>query len=209
MPYKAGERKGGAWYPNIAYGFEYHRIPVTILRYSSSALNGPLKLAYIWHHSIQEQGIYTMLDRRIAVGSDHAGYEHKERVVEFLQSKGYMVTDYGTKSADSVDYPDYAVKIANAVGSGEFERGIIVCGSGIGVSMVANKVKGVRAANCLTAEMAVLARDHNDANVLTIGQRLVAQEKLPEIITAFLDTPTSGNERHIRRVQKIHSLTEL
>ena len=148
-----------------------------------------------------------MLDR-IAIGSDHAGYDHKERIAQFLQEEGYSVVDYGVPSADSADYPDYAVKVAKAVAANEFRWGIIVCGTGIGVSIVANKVAGIRAANCVTVEMAKLAREHNNANVLTIGQRIVPWENVPDIITTFLNTPTSENERHQRRVEKIHSLTE-
>lgn len=148
-----------------------------------------------------------MLDR-IAIGSDHAGYEHKERISQFLQGEGYQIVDYGVQSTDSADYPDYAMKVAKAVAANEFRWGIIVCGSGIGVSIVANKVAGIRAANCVTAEMAQLAREHNDANVLTIGQRIVPWENVPEIITTFLNTPASENERHKRRVEKIHTLTE-
>ena len=111
------------------------------------------------------------MNKRIVIASDHAGYCHKEKVVGYLHDEGYEVVDFGVDSPDSADYPDYAARAAKVVSSGEFDRGIIVCGSGIGVSIVANKFTGVRAANCITAEMARLAREHNDANVLTIGER--------------------------------------
>lgn len=143
----------------------------------------------------------------IALGSDHAGYEYKERIATFLREEGYEVQDYGVDSADSADYPDYALKVASAVADGTCNRGIIVCGSGIGVSIVANKVAGIRAANCVTAEMAALAREHNDANVLTLGERIVPWDDVPDIIKTFMSTPVSTNERHQRRVDKIHSLT--
>ena len=149
----------------------------------------------------------TMLEH-IALGSDHAGYEYKERIAAFLREEGYEVQDYGVQSKDSADYPDYALKVAEAVANGTCKRGIIICGSGIGVSIVANKVAGIRAANCVTAEMAGLAREHNDANVLTIGERIVPWENVPEIIRTFMSTAASDNERHQRRVEKIHSLTK-
>lgn len=144
---------------------------------------------------------------RIAVASDHAGFEYKQRVVALLTERGFDVTDYGVDSGDSADYPDYAARAAEAVSTGAIGRAVIVCGSGIGVSIVANKFSGVRAANCVSAEMARLAREHNDANVLTIGERIVEPEILPDILDAFLTTPSSGNERHRRRVEKIHSIT--
>lgn len=144
---------------------------------------------------------------RIAIASDHAGYEYKNLVAALLRDRGFDVVDYGVDSADSADYPDYAARAAEAVSTGEVEKGVIVCGSGIGVSIVANKFSGVRAANCVTEEMARLAREHNDANVLTIGERLVEREALPAIIDAFLNTAASDNERHQRRVEKIHSIT--
>lgn len=144
---------------------------------------------------------------RIAVAADHAGYEYKNVIAALLRERGLEVVDYGVDSADSADYPDYAAKAAEAVSKGDAAQAVIVCGSGIGVSIVANKFKGVRAANCVSAEMATLAREHNDANVLTIGERLVDREDLPAILEAFLSTPTSSNERHQRRVEKIHTIT--
>lgn len=149
------------------------------------------------------------MSERIAVAADHAGYEYKTKIVAYLREKGYDVTDFGVESTESADYPDYAARAAKAVSSGDARWGVIVCGSGIGVSIVADKFKGVRAANCLNPEMATLAREHNDANVLTLGQRLVEWELVPEIIDTFLNTPTSDQERHRRRVEKIHEVSGL
>jgi ribose 5-phosphate isomerase B len=144
---------------------------------------------------------------RIALAADHGGVQYKDRIGELLRRGGHEVVDFGSESDDSCDYPDYAHPAAQAVSRGEAERGIIVCGSGIGVSIVANKSHGVRAANCTSVEMARLAREHNDANVLTIGERLVDWETAQQIVETFLATPSSNDERHRRRVEKIHSLT--
>jgi ribose 5-phosphate isomerase B len=144
---------------------------------------------------------------RIAVAADHGGVQYKDRIAALLREEGHEVIDFGPGSSDSCDYPDYAHPAAEAVARGEAERGIIVCGSGIGVSIVANKSQGVRAANCTSAEMARLAREHNDANVLTIGERLVDWDTARQIVEAFLATPASSNDRHRRRVEKIHTLT--
>lgn len=144
---------------------------------------------------------------RIALAADHGGVAYKDRIVEYLRDRGHDVVDFGPASADSCDYPDFAHPAAQAVSRGEAERGIIVCGSGIGVSIVANKSEGIRAANCTSVEMARLAREHNDANVLTIGERLVDWPTAREIVEAFLATDSSSDERHRRRVEKIHTLT--
>lgn len=147
------------------------------------------------------------MSKPIAVAADHGGLEYKDRIAEMLRSEGREVIDFGTNAKESTDYPDYARQAAEAVSRGDAERGIIVCGSGIGVSIVANKSAGVRAANCLTPEMASLAREHNNANVLTLGERLVNWETARQIVQTFLETPASTDERHERRVEKIHSLT--
>ncbi|MBK8912811.1 MAG: ribose 5-phosphate isomerase B [Chlorobi bacterium] len=147
------------------------------------------------------------MNRTIALGADHAGVNYKQEIAALLQQQGDTVLDFGTNSTESTDYPDHAAAAANAVASGQADCAILVCGSGIGVSIVANKVAGIRAANCLTAEMAQLARQHNDANVLTIGQRLVDWDTAQQIVDAFLSTPASDNERHRNRVEKIHRLT--
>lgn len=143
---------------------------------------------------------------RIAIGADHAGYALKQHIGERLRSLGHEVADYGTDSPTSVDYPDYAVAACERVASGEAEYGVLVCGSGIGVSIAANKVKGIRAANCVTVEMAQLSRQHNNANVLTIGSRLVDETTADAIVDAFLLTAFEGG-RHENRVAKIHLLT--
>jgi len=142
----------------------------------------------------------------IAIGSDHAGFIRKQEILEHLQAQGHEVNDLGTYSKDSMDYPDVAVEVAKQVASKEVERGIIVCGSGIGVSIVANKTEGVRAANCLNEEMASLSRQHNDANVLALGERLVDTKTALSMVDIFLSTPFEGG-RHQQRVDKIHDLT--
>jgi len=142
----------------------------------------------------------------IAIGSDHAGFERKQEILEHLLSLGHEVQDLGTYSKDSMDYPDIAVEVALKVAQNQVERGILICGSGIGVSIVANKTEGVRAANCVNEEMARLARQHNDANVLTLGERLVDKTTAINIVDIFLTTSFEGG-RHEQRVSKIHDLT--
>ena len=142
----------------------------------------------------------------IAIGSDHAGFTRKQEILEHLQALGHDVKDLGTYSKDSMDYPDIAVEVSKLVASKEVERGILVCGSGIGVSIVANKTEGVRAANCINEEMATLSRQHNDANVLTMGERMVDTKTALSMVDIFLNTPFEGG-RHEQRVNKIHDLT--
>lgn len=144
----------------------------------------------------------------IAIGSDHAGFEYKEKLKEFLVEVGYNVVDFGCNSSESCDYPDFAFPLAKSVSTGENTFGILICGSGIGMSIVANKMNGIRAANCCSVEMAKLARLHNNANVLTFGARLISFELAKEIVLAFLNEKFEGN-RHERRVFKIHQLTGL
>ncbi len=143
---------------------------------------------------------------KIAVGSDHAGFAYKEEIRQYLAQQDFTVVDCGTYSEERADYPDFAVAVAKRVANHEVDLGICVCGSGIGVSISANKVPGVRAANCCSAEMATLARAHNDANVLCLGQRLLTFLEVRDIITAFLEGQFEGG-RHSARVEKIHSLT--
>jgi len=143
---------------------------------------------------------------KIAIGSDHAGFEVKNIIKSFLAELGHEVKDFGCESSESCDYPDYAYPLACEVATGNFDFGILICGSGIGMSIVANKVEGIRAANCCSVEMARLARQHNDANVLTFGARLIPIELAKEIVSAFLEESFEGG-RHQRRVGKIHSLT--
>ena len=142
----------------------------------------------------------------IAIGSDHAGFTRKTEIADYLQKAGYTIIDVGTFSLVSVDYPDYAKAASVLVSEGKADKAIIICGSGIGVSITANKIQGIRAANCLTEEMAFLARQHNDVNVLTIGERLVDKEKAIAIVHVFLHTEFEGG-RHTNRVNKIHSDT--
>jgi len=143
---------------------------------------------------------------KISLGCDHAAYEYKEQIAEFLKEKGYEIEDFGTYSPESCDYPVYAKAAAEAVASGDCEFGIIMCGTGIGMSITANKIKGIRSANCISEEMAALAREHNNANVLNFGARLISLETAKRIIEVFLSTDFAGG-RHERRVELIHKLT--
>lgn len=139
---------------------------------------------------------------KIAVASDHAGFNYKEKVKEYLRAKGHEVQDFGAISDERSDYPDFAHRAAKALVAGQVERGVFVCGSGIGISITANRYKGVRAVNAVTPEMAMLARQHNNANVLALGERLVTWDVARSIVDAFLDTEFEGG-RHSERVAKI------
>lgn len=136
----------------------------------------------------------------IAIGSDHGGFELKKKLMEHLSERGLEYKDFGTYSSASCDYPVYAKAVANAVASGECDRGIIICGTGIGVSITANKVRGIRAALCGDCFSAEATRQHNDANVLCMGARVVGEGLALKIADTFLDTPFSNDERHIRRI---------
>ncbi len=142
---------------------------------------------------------------KIAIGSDHAGVGLKNRIGSLLAELGQSVQDLGTNGSDPVDYPDYGARVAEAVSTGAVERGILVCGSGVGMSIVANKFPGVRAALCSDAQIARTSRAHNDANVLVLGERVLDANHGLDIVTAWLETPFDGG-RHARRVQKIHEL---
>ena len=139
----------------------------------------------------------------IAIGSDHGGFELKEKLMEHLSERGFEYKDFGTYSSASCDYPVYAKAVANAVASGECDRGIIICGTGIGVSITANKVRGIRAALCGDCFSAEATRQHNDANVLCMGARVVGEGLALKIADTFLDTPFSNDERHIHRISMI------
>ncbi len=141
---------------------------------------------------------------KIAIGSDHAGFRSKERIKEFLVGAGHAVTDFGTDSDQPVDYPLFIRPVARAVAAGRFERGIVLGGSGNGEAIVANRVPGVRCTLCWNVESARLARGHNDANVLALGERLTAPEDLLPIVRTWLDTPFEGG-RHARRIALIES----
>lgn len=145
---------------------------------------------------------------KISVCSDHAGYENKSKIIKEVSSLGHTMVDLGTNSSESVDYPDYAEKCAMMVTCGEAKMAIILCGTGIGMSISANKVKGIRAAVCWNTETAILARQHNDANVLCMGARFLSPEECVKIAKVFIQTPKSNEERHIRRVKKIMSIEE-
>ena len=139
---------------------------------------------------------------KIAVGSDHAAFDHKQYVVKELRSEEHDIMDFGTNSADPCDYPDIARAVAKAVSSGETERGIIMCGTGLGMCITANKVRGIRAAACHDEYTTIMSRSHNDANVLCLPARLLGIEQALEIVDVWLDAPFEGG-RHDRRVEKI------
>jgi ribose 5-phosphate isomerase B len=139
---------------------------------------------------------------RIAIGSDHRGFDVKRRIVTLLSDMKHEVLDLGPVSKESVDYPDYAFEVARAVGQGRAERGILVCGTGIGMCIAANKVTGVRAAPCHDSITAEMSRRHNDANVLCLSADLLGEELIERMVRIWLDTPFEGG-RHARRVEKI------
>ena len=139
---------------------------------------------------------------RIAIGSDHAGFIYKEKIREFLVGQGHQVQDLGTYSEESVDYPQWIRPVAEAVANGEYQRGIVLGGSGNGEAIVANKVRGIRCTLCWNVESAEFARQHNDANVLSIGQRLVSEQTALEVVDAWLNTEFEGG-RHERRIKQI------
>lgn len=139
---------------------------------------------------------------KVVVGSDHAGFELKEQIKAVLAEKGCVVIDVGTESPASVDYPDFGIKAAMLVGRGEADRGVLVCGTGIGMSVVANKVKGVRAALISDLYTAIQSRKHLDANILVLGGRVIGKDLAAEITRVWLDTPFEGG-RHQKRIEKI------
>ena len=142
---------------------------------------------------------------RIAIAADHAGVGLKRDIVRLLGEMQYACEDFGTTGEESVDYPDYAARVARGVADGAFDRGILICGTGIGMAIAANKVAGVRAAPVTELDVARLSREHNDANVLALGARFVGRERALEIVRIFLETPFAGG-RHERRLQKIADL---
>lgn len=139
----------------------------------------------------------------IALGCDHGGYELKEEIKKYLDEKDIAYKDFGCNESTSVDYPVYAKKVANAVVTKEAEKGILICGTGIGISIAANKVKGIRAALCHDCFSAQATREHNDANILAMGARVVGVGHALKIVETFLGTEFSNDERHIRRIQLI------
>ena len=139
----------------------------------------------------------------IALGCDHGGYGFMQDVIKHLEERGLEYKNYGCYSEESVDYPVYAKKVAHAVADGECERGILICGTGIGISITANKVPGIRAALCGDCFSAQATREHNDANILAMGARVTGPGLALKIVDTFLDTPFSNDERHIRRIKMI------
>lgn len=142
---------------------------------------------------------------RVSIGSDHAGFEQKQALVDYLKGKGHEVVDRGPANDDRVDYPDYAAPVARDVADGSADYGVLVCGTGIGMAMAADKVPGIRAANIITPEFAALCREHNDANLITLSGRFVSLEENERILDAFLSTDFAGG-RHEGRVAKIMAL---
>jgi len=139
---------------------------------------------------------------KLAAASDHAGFELKEELKASLESEGHTVEDFGCYEATSCDYPDYARKLCEAILSGTCERGVLICGTGLGMSYAANRHRGIRAALCMNTEMARLSRSHNDANVLVLGARLIEPSVARDTLRVWMDTPFEGG-RHLRRIQKI------
>lgn len=139
----------------------------------------------------------------LALGCDHGGYELMQEVKAHLEKRGFEFKDFGCYSNDSVDYPEYGKKVAHAVADGECELGILICGTGIGISIAANKVKGIRAALCADCFSAAATREHNNANILALGARTTGPGLALKIVDTFLDTPFSNDERHIRRINMI------
>ena len=144
---------------------------------------------------------------KIAIGADHGGFELKNELLGLLTQLGHDVKDFGCTSPESVDYPDFAEKVARGVSEGDFDRGILICGTGIGMSMAANKLPKVRAALCHNVFTARLSREHNDANLLTMGERVIGKGIAAEMVRVWLETDFEGG-RHARRVEKITTLEQ-
>lgn len=145
---------------------------------------------------------------KIAIACDHAALKLKNDVIEKLGKEGYEVEDFGIYEQKSVDYPDYALPVAEAVASGKADKGILICGTGIGMSIAANKVKGIRCALCSDTFSAHATREHNDANILAFGERVVGEGLAMDIVDMFLKTPFSGDDRHVKRIAKISAIED-
>lgn len=143
---------------------------------------------------------------RLVLGSDHAGYELKQELLGFLRGLGHQVEDVGTHSAAPVDYPDYAQAVAEAVVAGRADRGVMICGSGVGASVAANKVPGIRAAICHDTYSAHQGVEHDDMNVLVLGSRIIGSALARELVSAYLGAKFSGKERHVRRLGKVKAI---
>ena len=144
----------------------------------------------------------------VGIGNDHSALELKAEIIEFLNQKGHEVIDYGTNSEESCDYPIYGEIVANAVAKGEVDRGILICGTGLGISLAANKVKGIRAAVCSEPFTAKMSREHNDCNILAFGARVVGAELAKMTVDVWMSTEFSGAERHVNRVNMIMDIEE-
>lgn len=142
---------------------------------------------------------------KIGIGSDHGGYELKNHIIDYLKEENIEYIDYGTYSTDSVDYPDYGKKVGQAIMAGEVEKGIVICGTGIGISLAANKVKGIRCALCSDTYSARMSREHNNANALALGGRVLGRDLAKEIVAVWLKAEFQGG-RHERRVDKISEI---
>ncbi len=142
----------------------------------------------------------------IALACDHGGYSYKQTVIAYLEKQGLAYKDFGTYSDEACDYPDFALAAAESVARGECDRGILICGTGIGISIAANKVPGIRAAHCHDVFSAKATRLHNDANMLAMGARVIGEGLMLEIVDAFLNTPFSGEMRHQKRIDKISQI---
>lgn len=145
---------------------------------------------------------------KIAIGNDHGAVDLKFHIMNYLQKQGHEVVNFGSDVSDSCDYPVYAEKVGKAVVSGEFDKGILICGTGIGISIAANKIKGVRCALCSEPCSAKLTREHNDANILAMGARIIGPVLAESIVDAFLTTDFCGEERHQRRVNLVSKLEQ-
>ncbi|GAB2721583.1 ribose 5-phosphate isomerase B [Paenibacillus thermoaerophilus] len=145
---------------------------------------------------------------KIAIGADHAGYRLKADIIKLIESMGHQVEDFGCHCADSIDYPDYALPVCEKVAGGEADRGILICGTGIGMSIAANKFPGIRCALVHDLFSAKATREHNDSNVLAMGERVIGPGLAQEIVRVWLETEFSGNERHANRINKIKQIED-
>ena len=152
------------------------------------------------------QGLREVLQMKIAIGADHAGYRLKDEIVPMLQTMGHEIVDLGCDCNQSVDYPDYALPVCELVAAGEADRGILICGTGIGMSIAANKVRGIRCALVHDLFSAKATREHNDTNVLAMGERVIGPGVAQEITRIWLETPFSNNERHSGRIGKVMNI---
>ncbi|WP_130805715.1 ribose 5-phosphate isomerase B [Senegalia massiliensis] len=144
---------------------------------------------------------------KIAIGSDHGGYGLKQNIIKYLEDSGYEYNDFGTYSEDSVDYPDFGKKVSESVAKGEYDKGIVICGTGIGISIACNKVRGIRCALCSDIYSAKKAAEHNNANIIALGGRVLGQDLAQAIVEAFLSSEFESG-RHERRVNKIMDIEE-